>query len=51
MGSKSLCRPKWVRLLVFLSKPEMIRVVGGNSKTQHFSSLIVEAVQQGPNSS
>ena len=51
MGSKSPGRPKWVWSLLFLSKPEMIQVVGDASETQHFSSVIAVAVKQGRNSS
>ena len=36
---------------VFLSKSEMIRVVGNTSEIQHFSSGVVVAVQQELNSS
>ena len=51
MGSKSPGRPKWVQSLVFLSKPEMIQVMGDAIQTKHLFSVIVVAVQQGRNSS
>ena len=51
MGSKSPGRPKWVQSLVFLSKSEMIQVVGDASETKHLFSVIAVAVQQGRNSS
>ena len=51
MGWKNLDRTKWGQSLVFLSKPEMIRVVGNISEIQHFSSGVVVAVQQELNSS
>ena len=51
MEWKNLDRSKWGQLLVFISKPEMIRVVGNASEMQHFSSGVVVAVQQELNSS